>query len=289
MTGRHIAFMGLGSMGGGMALRLLDSGFRVTVYNRTRERALPVAEAGAALAGSPAEAAASAGVLLLSLADEAAVEEVLFGSARLRPGTLVINTSTVSPTYARAAGARAEKAEARWVDACLIGNPAQAREGAVRVLASGAPEDVEAARPVLKALGSSLVVLGPVGLAPAMKLAFNLLLGAQVASLADAVRYGERAGLDRELLLAAIGGSGFSSKVMSFRAEVMRSGAYEPAAFRTSLMHKDLRLVLEEARELDLELSVTESASGYFERAIAEGKGDADAAVVGAATASTGA
>lgn len=283
MTGPHLAFLGLGSMGSGMALRLLDSGFPVTVHNRTADRARPVAAAGAALAASAAEAADAADVLVLSLADDKAVDEVLFGQVTLRPGTLVINTSTVSPGYARGAAAKAAAAGARWVDACVVGNPAQAREGTMRVLASGAPEDVEAAGPVLRALGGTVLPLGPVGRAPAMKLAFNLLLGAQVASLADAVRYGERAGLDRDLLLAAIGGSGFSSKVMSFRAEVMRSGAYEPAAFRTALMHKDLRLVVEDARELGLDLAVTDCAAAYFGQAIAEGNGDADAAVVGAA------
>ncbi|MEU3529671.1 NAD(P)-dependent oxidoreductase [Streptomyces sp. NPDC038707] len=283
MTGRHIAFIGLGSLGSGMALRLLDSGFRVTVYNRTRERALPVAEAGAELADSAAQAAAAAQVLVLSMADEGAVEEILFNRIELRTDVLVVNTSTVSPKYALDASARVEKTGAHWIDACVIGNPSQAREGSMRVLTSGTPEDIEAARPVLTALGSSVVPLGPVGRAPAMKLAFNLLLGAQVASLADAVRYGERAGLDRDLLLAAIGASGFSSKVMSFRAGLMRSGEFQPAAFRTSLMHKDLRLVVEEAR--DLELTVTETASAYFERAIAAGKGDFDAAVIGEASA----
>ncbi|GGN36649.1 3-hydroxyisobutyrate dehydrogenase [Streptomyces kronopolitis] len=285
MTGRHIAFIGLGSMGSGMALRLLDSGFRVTVYNRTKERALPVAEAGAELADSAAQAAAAAEVLVLSVADEGAVEEILFHHIELRADVLVVNTSTVSPKYARDASARVEKTGARWIDACVIGNPSQAREGSMRVLASGAPEDVEAAKPMLTALGSSVIPLGPVGQAPAMKLAFNLLLGAQVASLADAVRYGERAGLDRDLLLAAIGVSGFSSKVMSFRADLMRSGEFQPAAFRTSLMLKDLRLVVEEARDLGLELTVTETASAYFERAVAAGKGDFDAAVIGEASA----
>lgn len=288
MTGRHIAFIGLGGMGSGMALRLLDSGFRVTVHNRTKERAQPVVAAGAVFAGSAARAVASADTVLLSVSDEAAVEEILFEQAELRAGTLVINTSTVSPAYARDASARAGKTGARWVDACVIGNPAQAREGAMRVLVSGAQEDVEAARPVLDPLGSSVVALGPVGLAPAMKLAFNLLLGAQVASLADAVHYGQSAGLDRDLLLAAIAASGFSSKVMAFRAEVMRSGTYEPAAFRTSLMHKDLRMVLDEARGAGLELAVTASASRYFEQAIAEGEGDADAAVVGRSATASG-
>ncbi|MEU8471246.1 NAD(P)-dependent oxidoreductase [Streptomyces sp. NPDC029006] len=283
MTGRHIAFTGLGNMGSGMALRLIDSGFRVTVHNRTKERALPVVAAGAEFAGSAAEAVASAGTLVVSVADEAAVDDVLFGHGGLRPGTLVINTSTVSPGYARDASTRVAKAEAHWIDACVIGNPRQAREGAMRVLVSGAQEHVAAARPVLEALGG-VVALGPVGQAPAMKLAFNLLLGAQVASLADAVRYGQDAGLDRDLLLAVIAGSGFSSKVMAFRAEVMRTGAYEPAAFRTSLMHKDLRMVLDDARQSGLELAVTASASRYFEEAIARGRGDADAAVVGEAT-----
>ncbi|MEV0381393.1 NAD(P)-dependent oxidoreductase [Nonomuraea sp. NPDC050643] len=279
---RDVAVFGLGSMGSGMAMRLVESGYRVTVWNRTAERAKPLAETGARVAAGVREAAAGAEVLLLSLADENAVEEVLFGQAlaTVRPGTLVVDTSTVSPAYARRAAERVAGAGSRRVEACVLGNPLQARRGELRVLAAGADEDVVRAKPLLETLGHDVYELGPAGRAAAMKLAFNLLLGAQLASLAEAVSYGESAGLDRDMLLSAIAESGFSSRVMSFRAALMREGRFTPAAFRSRLMAKDLRLVLAEAAEANLDLPVTERAAGQFAALVGRGAGDRDAAAV---------
>ena len=113
-----------------------------------------------------------------------------------------------------------------------------------------------------------------------MKLVMNLLLGAQVASLAEAVSYGVAAGLDRDLLLAAIGGSGFSSKVMSFRADIMRERRYEPAAFRSRLMAKDLGLGLGEAARLGISMPVVERAADRYRDLVEKGDGDLDAAAL---------
>ncbi|MFI6323651.1 NAD(P)-dependent oxidoreductase [Nonomuraea sp. NPDC050556] len=282
MSVRDVAVLGLGSMGSGMAARLLDTGFQVTVWNRTAERAAPLAGKGAAVGGSAAEAAAEAEVLLLSLADENAVEDVLFRQAlpAVRPGTLVLDTSTVSPAYSRLAAQRVADAGSHRVETCVLGNPFLAGTGGLRVLVAGDDADVLRARPILEALGQQIYELGEPGRAAAMKLAFNLLLGAQLASLAEAVSYGESAGLDRDMLLTAIAESGFSSMVMSFRAAVMKERRYTPAAFRTTLMEKDLRLVLGEAALSNLRLPVTESAAGQFAEVVGRGDGDHDAAAV---------
>ncbi|WP_214321488.1 NAD(P)-dependent oxidoreductase [Nonomuraea sediminis] len=279
---RDVAVLGLGSMGSGMAARLLEAGFGITVWNRTAARAAPLAEKGAVIGGSAAEAAAGAEVVLLSLADESAVEEVVFGQAlpAARPGTLIVDTSTVSPAYSRRATRRIAAAGARRVEACVLGNPLLARSGGLRVLVAGDEPDVRRARPVLEALGREIYELGQAGRAAAMKLAFNLLLGAQLASLAEAVSYGESAGLDRDLLLTAIAESGFSSMVMSFRAELMRERRYTPPAFRSRLMEKDLRLVLGEAALANLRLPITESAADQFAELVGQGAGDRDAAAV---------
>ncbi|WP_084701157.1 NAD(P)-dependent oxidoreductase [Streptacidiphilus anmyonensis] len=281
MSGR-LAFVGLGNMGGGMAARLLAQGFELTVHNRTPEKAAPLAAGGAVVADSPEAAVAGVGTVLISLADEHAVEEVLFGRIvpALAPGSVVVDTSTVSPGYAVEAAGRLAEAGLRRVEACVVGNPLQAREGQLRVYVSGPEADVAEVRPILDAIGSEVVPTGPFGTATTVKLIFNLLLGAQVASLAEAVGYGVTAGLDRDQLLQAVAASGFSSVVMRFRAELMRAGRYQPAFFRSVLMEKDLRLAVAAARDNGVDLPVLESVRAAFASVVAAGDGDKDAAVV---------
>ncbi|MFF3327791.1 NAD(P)-binding domain-containing protein [Streptomyces sp. NPDC002889] len=277
-----LAFVGLGNMGGGMAHALIDAGHRLTVYNRTEAKARPLVDAGAVSAAGPAEAARGHSVVVLSLSDEAAVDDVLFGRIApvLAPGSIVIDTSTVSPEYARKAAARLGDAGLRRVEACVVGNPFQAREGKLRVYTSGAEQDAAEVAHILDAIGSEVLHLGAPGTAATLKLIFNLLLGAQVASLSEAVAYGVRAGLDRDGLLTAIAGSGFSSLVMRFRAELMRKGAYEPAFFRSALMEKDLRLALDDATATGVELPVLDTVRAGFAAVVAAGDGEKDASVL---------
>jgi 3-hydroxyisobutyrate dehydrogenase-like beta-hydroxyacid dehydrogenase len=265
-----------------MAQRLLDVGFPVTVYNRTAHKAAPIVACGARLTNSAAEGAAQADVVVLSLSDEAAVEQVLFGdlAESLRPGTLIVDTSTVSPSYARQAAERVAAVGARRVEACVLGNPLHAREGNLKILTAGAQDDVNAVEDVLQAIGHTIIYLGPTGMASTMKLVFNLLLGAQLASLAEAVAYGEQAGLDRDMLLTAIASSGFSSRVMAFRAEFMQERRYEPAAFRARLMEKDLRLAIAEASKAGAAMPVVECTAQRFAEVVKSGDGDKDAAVI---------
>jgi 3-hydroxyisobutyrate dehydrogenase-like beta-hydroxyacid dehydrogenase len=210
------------------------------------------------------------------------VEQVLFGAVcpAARPGTPIIDTSTVSPTYAREAGERAAKAGVKRIEACVVGNPHQARSGELRVLTAGTQADLAEVEDVLGLLGPQVVYLGPPGMAATMKLVFNVMLGAQVTSMAEAVAYGVKSGLDRDMLLMAVERSGFSSKVMSFRAALMRERKYEPAAFRTRLMNKDLRLALAEAAKVGVEMPVIERSAVTFTEAIDAGYGDQDAASV---------
>lgn len=282
MTAR-LAFAGLGAMGAGMAHRLLDSGFRLDVWNRTAAKAEPLVRAGARPAATPKELAARAGLTVLSLADEAAVEDVLFGQMlpELRPGHVVIDTSTVSPGYAREAAARLERSGLRRIEACVIGNPGMARQGRLRALVAAGEADLPGeVREVLDAISQDVVSLGAPGTAASMKLVFNLLLGAQTASLAEAAAFGVRAGLDRELLLAAVEKSGFSSPVLAFRAALMRTRSYEPALFRSALMEKDLRLAIAEATALGVPMPVAGQVAARFADVTAGGDGDRDAAVI---------
>ncbi len=239
MPTTRVAFLGLGRMGAGMAGRLLDQGFPLSVWNRTAASTGPLTASGALAPGSAAAAVRESDVVLLSLSDATAVESALLGESgaatAIPPGAMIINTSTVSPEDARGLARRLAALGLPYLDVAVLGNPLQARSGEVRLIAAGSSADVAAARPVLDALGKQVVHVGEVGLAATTKLVFNALLGAQLA------------GLDLDGLLSAIAGSGFSSPVLGFRAGLVQRRTYQPAAFRAALMGKDLGLVLAEA------------------------------------------
>jgi len=278
----RVAVIGLGAMGGGIASALLLAGYPVTVFNRTRAKAARFEAAGATVADSAGQAVREADVVLLSLADEAAVEQVLFGvlADHLRPGQHVIDTSTVSPAYAREAGTRMSARGLCRVEACVVGNPQMAANGQLRVYTAGDPADVQAVHAVLEAMSQSVVHLGEAGRASTLKLAFNLLLGVQTAGLAEAVQLAEAAGLDRGLLLDALNASGWRSPVLSFRSRFMREREYAPAGFRSELMHKDLRLAQDEAAAHKICLPVTDTVLDRYAEVLSAGRGDEDAAVV---------
>ncbi|GAA3582879.1 NAD(P)-dependent oxidoreductase [Amycolatopsis ultiminotia] len=282
MTATRVAVLGLGIMGAGMVRALCAAGHPVTVYNRTRAKAEALSEFGAVAADSPAKAVSGAEVVLLSLADEAAVEEVLFGQlvGCLAPEQAIVDTSTVSPEFAREAAERLAAQGLRRVEACVVGNPQMAAGGALRVFIAGELHSSEPAHEVLDTLSQSIVHLGSAGRASSLKLAFNLLLGVQTAGLAEAVLLAEASGIDRNVLLEALDTSGWRSPVLSFRSRFMRERSYRPAGFRSTLMHKDLLLAQQEAAAHDTALPVTECAADRFRAAIETGHGDDDAAVV---------
>jgi len=277
-----VAVIGLGGMGSGMARALLTAGHPVTVFNRTPDKAKPLAEAGATVADTAVTAVTDADVVILSLADEPAVEEILFGQLleHLYTYQRVIDTSTVSPAFARSAAERLAARDLRRVEACVVGNPHMAAAGQLRIFASGDPAEVDAVRGVLDAISQSVVYLGQSGRASSLKLAFNLLLGVQTAGLAEAVTFAEAEGLDRTMLLDALDASGWRSPVLSFRAQYMRTRDYLPAGFRGALMFKDLSLAQAEAAEHGVRLPVTECTAGRYRAVVAAGRGDEDAAAV---------
>ncbi|WP_208719763.1 NAD(P)-dependent oxidoreductase [Amycolatopsis circi] len=277
-----IAFLGLGAMGSGMARALLAAGYAVTVHNRTSAKADPLRDAGGTVATSAADAVRAAQTVVLSLADEAAVEQLVFGelTGKWRPGTVVVDTTTVSPGFSRETTRQLAEQNVRRVEACVMGNPEMAAAGRLRVLTAGDESDVDKVRDVLEAIGQDVRHLGSTGNASVLKLAFNLLLGVQTAGLAEAIAFVEAMGMDRNLLLDAFDTSGWRSPVLSFRANFMRKREYRPAAFRTALMHKDLRFAADEAGARGIELPLVDCASGRFAAGIDAGHGDDDAASV---------
>ncbi len=281
---KRIAFMGLGNMGLGMACKLAESGYELAVWNRTRSKGEEAESLGARLADSPAEAARDAEVLMLSLADQHVVEAVLFGDdgamGTLPQGSYVVDMSTVPPRFAQELAERAFEAGYKALDACVFGAPFHARQGELRVMVGGREEDVEALADILDTICRETTYLGGNGMGATMKLVLNMLMGIQMPALAEAVVFGERAGLPRDKILQMIAGTGYSSPVMNFRCPMIAERKFDNAMFRLGLMRKDMMLVLERSQELSVPMPVTESAYAMLTAAKAQGLGDLDVAAI---------
>ncbi|MGH2837099.1 MAG: NAD(P)-dependent oxidoreductase, partial [Thermoleophilaceae bacterium] len=256
----------------------------VTVYNRTRDKAAPVEELGGKVADSPAAAAAEADVVMLSLANQDIVSGMLYGAdgvfGSLREGGYVVDMSTVPPAFARELAGKAAEAGYHALDACVYGAPFHARSGELRVMVGGDEADYKAVEDVLDKLGKQLTYLGPSGMGATMKLVVNMLMGVQMPALAEAVVFGERAGLPRKAILDMINGSGYSSPVMNLRCPMMEERQFENALFKLSLMRKDMMLLLTESQELNVPMPVSEAAHASLTAAKAQGLGDLDVAAI---------
>lgn len=281
----RIGFIGLGMMGSGMASRLAESGYELVVYNRTRSKSEEVARLGAAVAESPAAAAADADVVMVSLADQNVVSAMLHGEqgvfGSLRQGGLIVDMSTVPPSFARDLAQTAAEAGYRTLDACVYGAPQHARSGELRVMVGGDEADFHEIEDILETIGGKDVAyLGPHGRGATMKLVVNMLMGVQMPALAEAVVFGERAGLPRDKILKMIEGSGYSSPVMNFRCPMMEQRSFERAIFKLSLMRKDMMLLLEESQALSVPMPVAEAAYAMLTAAKQQGLGDLDVSAI---------
>ncbi len=280
-----VGFVGLGAMGGAMATRLLDAGESLTVYNRTVERCAPAAERGASVATSPAEAAADAEVVFVCVSTGEVAETLLFGDAGvvvgLPSGGIVVDMSTVAPAQARQAAARMGAVGLHALDACVVGSPRHAASGELRFLIGGEAETIGWAEPVVRHLAANVTHVGGSGMGTTAKLALQLVKGAQIQSLAEAIVFGERAGLDRQVLIDLITGSGFSSPVMKVRGGVMARRSFgEHPNFRLDLMRKDLGLVLAECQRMGVPAPVTSASHESLTGAVNRGLGKLDCAAV---------
>jgi 3-hydroxyisobutyrate dehydrogenase len=284
MDKQRIGFIGLGSMGLPMASRLVEAGYPVAVYNRTRSKSEEVGKLGARVAASPKEAAAGAEVVMLSLADHHAVEAMLFGPdgifGSLPAGGYIVDMSTVPPAFARELAGKSTKAGYRSMDACILGNNRHAREGSLRVMVGAEEADFRAVEGILSTLGKEVTYLGGVGLGASMKLVLNMLMGIEMQALAEAVVFGERAGLPRDKILQMIARSGYSSPVMSFKCGAMERRAFAQVDFKLALMRKDMMLVLAECQDLAVPMPASESTYAMLTGAKQRGLGDFDCASI---------
>jgi len=278
-----IAVLGTGRMGAPIAHNLLAAGFEVSVWNRTAERAAPLAADGARQSSSPAEAAEGAGLALTMLADGDAVNDAMSGPegalASLRPGSAWIQMATIGDEWTQRLATRAAEKNVEFVDAPVSGSDGPAREGKLVVLASG-PEEVRAQlEPMFDAIGRKTLWLGPAGNGTRLKLVLNDWLASLTEGVAEAIALTEALGLDPELFIEAIDGGPLGSPYAVTKARAARAGELAPG-FALRLAFKDVGLALDAARERDLELPITEAISRRWQQAIADGHGDEDVSAV---------
>lgn len=279
---QRVAILGLGTMGMGMARNLLKAGFSVAAYNRTHARAELLAAAGARIADTPADAARDADVVISMLSDDDASRKTWTGEQGAlngaRPGTVLVESSTVTPAWIAGLAALAAVRNLDLLDAPVTGSRAQAEGGQLTFLVGGDAGVLERARPVLVAMSRDIVLLGPVGNGARMKLINNFLCGVQVASLAEGLAWIERSGLDRAQALKILCNGAPGSPLLNAVSTRMAAANYD-VNFLLSLMNKDLRYAVADAATLGIELRTAKTAEARFAEAAA-GYADKDMSAV---------
>ena len=278
-----ISFNGLGAMGSGMARCLLNAGLDLTVYNRTPGPTEQFRDTSARIVANPAEGAQDADIVITMVSDDRASREVWTGSEgamrAASPGTLLIDSSTITPQCARELAARAEQAGCLFLDAPVTGSRPEAQNGKLQFLVGGRADALQRAQPVLKHMSRAVRHLGNNGAGATMKLINNFLCGVQAASLAEALAWVESSELNRADAVAVLTGGAPGSPLVKALAERMTQQAAD-VNFRLKLMAKDLSYAQNEAKQVGVELSTATSALQRFQSAIDQGLGDCDIAAL---------
>ncbi|WP_300155644.1 NAD(P)-dependent oxidoreductase [Solidesulfovibrio sp.] len=278
-----IGFLGLGIMGAAMSRNCLRAGHEVMAWNRSPGPAQALAEAGARIAATPAEAAAFGETTICMLTGPEACQAVLFGpdgaAKSLGPGKTLVNMSTISPAYAREAATKVQATGADYVDAPVSGSKKPAEEGTLVILAGGDEATIAAVEPVLLCMGKQVARCGEVGMGSTMKITVNVLLGAMVASLAETLRLGETLGLSREALLDVVLAGSMSNTLFRLKDPMFRSDAYPPQ-FPAKHMAKDLRFAVEAAAGAGAAVPTLGVLEPLYRKLVETGLGEEDFAAV---------
>jgi 3-hydroxyisobutyrate dehydrogenase-like beta-hydroxyacid dehydrogenase len=287
----RVAFLGLGTMGFAMARRLLAQPWELVVWNRTADRAAPMAALGATVAKSAFEAAEGADVICTMIADPTALQNLCLDRvaaadanspnpprgivSALKPGAVLVDLSTVGPRALTPIREAVRRQDAFLLDAPVSGSREPAESGSLLVLVGGLPQAIELARPVLDRFGTVRVVGGP-GAGAATKLALNNLGAHMMSGLASSLVLAAKLGLDPADTLAVINEGPFRSPLFVSKGQRIVEGRFEPADFTVKLLCKDQDVVLQNAANEGLDLPTLQAVRALIDRAVSEGDGDKD-------------
>ena len=271
---KRIGFIGLGLMGSGMSMNLLRAGFPLTIWNRTPSKMKPLLDAGAGGAGSPREVAEMSDVVVDIVTDSPDVEEVLLGPEGViqgaRPGTVVVDMSTISPSVTRRIAEELGKKGVRMLDAPVSGGDVGAREGTLSIMVGGEEEVYEECLPIFRAMGRTITHVGRNGMGQTVKLVNQILVGMNMLGVAEALMFARKSGVDLEKCLAAVSGGAAGSWQLTNNGAKLLRGDLEPG-FKVKDYIKDLRLIMEAAADAEMPLMGTSVVQQMFRSLDAEG------------------
>jgi 2-hydroxy-3-oxopropionate reductase len=274
-----VAVIGLGIMGGPMAANLLKAGYDVTGYNRSRDKVERLVEQGGRAAADVADAVREADVVVTMLPDSPDVEAVVLGEGGVldvaEKGTLLVDASTIRPDVAIRVAEAARVRGVRAVDAPVSGGEAGAIEGTLSIMVGGEAADVEAARPVLEAVGSTVVHVGPAGSGQTVKAANQLIVAGTIELVAEALVFLEAHGVDTGAAVEVLAGGLAGNRILDRKGASMIARKFEPG-FRVDLHHKDLGIVTSAAREAGVAIPLGALVAQLMGALRAQGPGSLD-------------
>ncbi|MFL6199469.1 MAG: NAD(P)-dependent oxidoreductase [Thermoanaerobaculia bacterium] len=280
---RKVAFLGLGRMGGAMAANLLAAGFDLTVWNRSRERCAPFAERGAQVAATPAAATRGAEAVLYSLADDEAIERVVFGPDGILegagPGLLAADLSTVHPDLSRREQAAYAARGAGFLDAPVFGSQPEAQAGGLWIVAGGERAVFDRAQPFLAPLSTSTHYMGETGKGAAMGLIGSLVVGLQLQALGEALVLAQKAGLDVRSVLEILGLPDFRSPIFTGMGGGIVRRDFQPV-FSLEHLHKDVDQVARLAAQLLVPIPGSAVVRELVKSAVCQGLGGENASAL---------
>ncbi len=271
----RVAFLGLGIMGQPMAANLAKAGHEVVGWNRTPGKTVE----GAQIAATPAAAVSNADIVWMCVSDTEAVANVLWGAdgvgSALRPGMIVVNSSTISPVADRENAARVRAAGADYVDAPVTGSKIGAQNGQLIFMAGGDAATLEKLKPLFDVMGKTMHHVGDAGMGQAAKIAMNLQNAVIFESFAEGLTLATKLGVAPETLIGIINSSMTRSGVVDYKAQFVLNRDFSPN-FPLRLMYKDIRLMLEAAKQARVKLPALETVAEIYELAMEEGQQDLD-------------
>lgn len=276
---KKIAFIGMGTMGSPMAVRLAQAGLAVTVHNRSRGREEEAAQAGAARAASPKEAATGAEMVITMVSDSPDVERVVLGDEGVIHGlgedAVLVDMSTISPAVTKRIAERVRAKGAHMLDAPVSGGSEGAKNGSLSIMVGGEAEVLERVRPVLAHLGKTITLVGPIGSGQVTKAVNQVIIAGTYAAVAEGVALGLAAGIDIAAAHQALSGGAAGSWVLENRAGNMIKNDY-PLGFRTVLHRKDLGIALAAGKDLGVPMPVAAYVEQLETGLVGRGYGDED-------------
>jgi 3-hydroxyisobutyrate dehydrogenase-like beta-hydroxyacid dehydrogenase len=277
----RIAFLGTGHMGLPMARNLAAAGHEVTAWNRSRDKAEPLAEHGVRIADTPAEAAQEAEAVITMLADDHAVEEVVFGDEgfyeSLPQGAVHVSCSTIGVEFSRTLADAHDLQRQGYVAAPVFGRPEAADARKLKVVAAGAADAIERVRPLFDAIGERTFVIGDdPSLANVVKLCGNFLIASMIEMLGESFALARKSGVPEDIFLEVLNGTFFSSPIFAGYAKAVAEKRFQPAGFKLRLGLKDVRLALAAADRAEVPMPAASLLHDRFLSGVAIGRGDHD-------------